>query len=334
MINKKEQPKNRLSKWFYGDPFRVWYYRNLKAILSNVRYRLLFLVIDGLLIVFLLSLLSYSLEYNTNLGLANQLFALGFFVFLLFVPLLYAYRSGLQILFEGALNVSICSVRREIERTRKQRKDFRALQVKINNFRTDLKDFIDYSEIISPPVYSYELNRLHRGIDIFFNSISEILFSKPNIFSRAQRIGQQQTLDYYESLEHPTKEELEEQYEEMRKDEMGIIDWFNLYALDEFLQYLGDSIFAHTDFFSPFSFKHPIDLITLSRFFDHWNSVVSSCRNCKREYEKSKKDIEEYYKTIGERERIQRQRKQRLRDDAIIVAVSVILSTIVQYFLK
>jgi len=333
-MTKKKKSRNPLSKWYYRNPLRIWHFENLKTILLNVRHRLAFLVIAVLLIVFLLWLLAIALEYNKDLDLANQLSALGIWVLLLFSPILYAYRSSMQILMEGSLNSSIYRVRREIECIREQKKDFRALQVKINYFRTSLKEFIDYSQIISPPVYGYELNRLHKGIDIFFNSVSEVLFSRPNIFSRAQKIEQQQALDFYESLEHPTKEETEEQFKEMRKSEMGTVDWFNLYALDEFLQYLGDTLFSRTDAFSPFSFKHPIDLITLSRFFAHWNSVVSSCRNCRRAFKKSKEDIEEYYKRIGEREKQRRQRIQRLRDDAIIVATSVILSTIVQYLIK
>jgi hypothetical protein len=326
--------KSKMTRFRRKNPLRTWFWRNFKAVLSNNRKRIVFLCLHAFLIVFLLYLLSYTLEYNKDMGLANQLFALGFYVLLLFFPFKYIYKSGLQILFEGSLNDSTYNVRGEIERIRRQKKDFRALQVKINNFRRDLKNFIDYSEIISPPVYGYELNRLQKGIDIFFNSISEVLFSKPNVFSRAQKIEQQQTLDYYESLEHPTEEEIEEHFEQMAHDEEGIINWFDLYALDEFLQYLGDTLFARTDAFSPFSYKHPIDLITLSRFFDHWNSVVSSCRNCRSAFKKSKEDIEEYYKLLGRRESERRQRMRRLTDDALIVIISVVLSIIVNYLLK
>jgi hypothetical protein len=319
VIRRKEQSKN---------PLRAWFWRNFKAILSNNRKRIVFLYLDLFLIIFSIYLLSYTSEYTRDLGLASQLFALGFYIVLLFAPLLYGWRSLVQIGQEMLLNSSIFHVRREIERIRRQRKGFRALQFKINNTRRELKDLIDYSQIISPPIYDYELHRLQKGIDIFFNSISEVLFSKPNIFSRAQKIEQQQTLDYL------TEEEIEEHFEQMAHDEEGIINWFNLYALDEFLQYLGDSLFAYREAFSPFSRKHPIDLITLSRFFDHWNSVISSCRNCKRAYKKSKEDIEEYYKLLGRRESERRQRMRRLIDDALIVITSVIASIIVTYLMK
>jgi len=237
------------------------------------------------------------------------------------------------------LNSSIHGARKEIKKLRERRKqrqeeDFRPLQVKVNKVRIDLKNFIDFSEILTPPIYNYELDRLQKGIDVFFNSISEVLFPIRHVFSRAQRMEQQETLDYYQSVEHPTEEELAEQFEEMQKEEIGEIDWFDIYALDEFLQYLGDTLFAHTKAFSPFSHKHPINLIMLSRFFDYWNSVVSSCRNCKSIFEKAKNDVEEYYKLLGRRELLRRQRMRRLVDDALIIIISVVVSAIVNYLIK
>jgi hypothetical protein len=315
------------------DPLKKWHRKNLRAILSNVRYKLLFLVADGVLIAFLFYLLSYTSQYTRDSAF-DQIVVFVTFVLLFFFPFLYGWRGALQISLETSLNGAISGVRREIERIRKQKKDSRVLQVKLNNTRINLKEFINYSEIISPPVYNYELDRLQKRIDIFFNSVSEVLFSKPNVFSRAQKIEQQQSLDYYESVEHPTEEELEEHIEEMEKDMIGIIDWFDLYALDEFLQYLGNTLFAHTEAFSPFSYKHAVDLITLSRFFDHWNSVVSSCKNCRRTFEKAKNDVEEYYKLLGERETQHRQRMLRLIDAVAVVIASVVLSTIVGYLIK
>lgn len=321
--------------WFWrkDDPLRSWFWRNFKAVLSNSRKRIAFLFLDALLIVFLFYLLSYSLEYNRDLGLANQLFTLGFYFLLVCVPFLYGFRNSIQIITELELNASIHSVRREIERIRKQKGKFRALQIKINNTRRGLKDFIDYSEIVSPPIYNYELDRLQKRIDLFFNVISEVLFPIPQVFSRKEKL-EQQMYEAYRSQEHPTKEEMAEQYEEMQERQEGIIDWFDLSALDEFLFYLGDCLFAHSEVFSPFSFKHPINLIMLSRFFERWNTIVSSCRNCKRAYKKSREDIEEYYKLLGRRESEHRQRIRRLIDGAMVLILSVILSTIVNYLMK
>lgn len=321
--------------WFWRkNPLRTWFWRNFKAVLLNNRKRIAFLIFDLVLIVVLVILLPYTLEYTRDLDLVSQLFALGVYVLLWFVPIKYGWRSLLQIVQEMLVNSSIFGVRREINRIRTQGKDRYVLQFKISNARREFKDLLDYSEIISPPIHSYELNRLQKGIDIFFNSISEVLFSKSNIFSRAQKYVQQQALQHYESLEHPTQEEIDAHFEEMQEDEEGIISWFGLDAFDEFLQYLGDTLFARTGAFSPFSYKHPIDLITLSKFFDRWNSVVSSCKNCTSAYEKSMKDIEKYYELLGRKESQRKQRISTLTDNALIVIVSVLLSIIVNYLLK
>jgi hypothetical protein len=125
----------------------------------------------------------------------------------------------------------------------------------------------------------------------------------------------------------------EQELEEMQKSEMGKIDWFDRQALDEAMEYLGDALFAQTRPFSPFSYRHPINLILVSRFFDHWNSVVSHCGNCRGLFEKTRNDLEEYYKLIGRREGQRKQRMRQLTDDVLIVAISVVLSTIVQYLL-
>jgi hypothetical protein len=327
----------KLLKEWYWSPSRVWHWNNLRAILSNVRYRILFLFFDLLIIIFLFYFLSFNLNYFYARGeLFGQIFWLGFISFLLILPAIYGYRSLNQIFSELDLNTSIHDIRREIEaylRERGKDRNTHALEVKMNALRKSLKHFIDVSEILAPPIYNYELDRLHKGIDVFFNSTAEALFPTEHLFSRAQKMEQQQSLDLYRSQEHPTNEELEEQFEEGKKDEIGKIDWFDLRALDEFLQYLGNGLFARTSAYSAFSYKHPINLIMLSGFFDYWNSVVSSCGNCRTIFEKARKDIEEYYKSAGRREMLSRQRKWRLMDEAIIVIVSVALSTFLSYLL-
>lgn len=307
-------------------PLAVWFRKNLRAILWNMRYRIILLFLDLGLVIFLLYLLPYSLNYSSNTSLANQFFVLGIYVFLLFLPVTYGWRSSVQILYEVGLNASIVDVRADIKHLREQEseKDILFLQVDMNKVRINLKDFISVSSILSPPIYNYELDRVHKGIDIFFNSVSEVLFPVKQPFSRAQAIERQQTLEYYQSQEHPTEEEAAEEYEEMQKSEMGEIDWFNRYALDEFMQYLGDALFEKTKPFSPFSFRHPINLIRLSGFIENWNSVVSCCGNCRVAFEKAQKDIEEYYKSMGQR----RQRFRRLTDDILVVIVSVVLSVV------
>lgn len=331
MSMEMKHPKNSL---------RTWHRQNRKNILLNLWLRIAFLFLDALLVLGLLSLLTYFLDINRSQSLAGQLLGISFWGFLLILPVLYGWKSCNQILLELSLNSSISSVRREIERIlTKERKDFRVLQFRINSARIELKDFIDYSQIVIPPIYGYELQRLQKGIDVFFNATSEVLFSKPNIFSRAQKIEQkeqelQQIIDRYSESGNPTEDDLCEQFEEKQKDEEGIIDTFDFLALDEFLIFLGDTLFARTEKFSPIAFKHPIDLITLSRFFDNWNSVVSSCDNCKSAFEKSRRDIEKYYRLLGRRELHRKQRMSRLMDNVMVVIVSVTLSIIANYLIR
>jgi hypothetical protein len=140
---------------------------------------------------------------------------------------------------------------------------------------------------------------------------------------------------YYDSVEHPTEEEEAEMFEDAQRQESGEIVSFDLYAMEEFLDYFWIVMFEkEPKRYSPFSFKHPVNLIMLSRFFDSWNSVLAFCADSKGAYEKASKDIEEYYKTVGELESERRQRRWRLRDDVTVVLVSVGISTLIQYLIS
>lgn len=328
-MNDKTNKPMKKRQGFWENPFR----KNVKNILLNSRYRIISLILAGLVAFGLFYLLMYILSYATT-NWFTQIFIVAYFLLFLYFPVLYAYRSFNQILSELELNRAVFSVRKEIKDLRRQKaeeQNFYALQVKINTLRVDLKTFIEFSAIVTPPIFNYELERLQKGIDIFFNSTSEVLFPINITTSRAQEI--QETLDqaYYESVEHPTREELTEMQEEM---DMGEITYFDLYALDEFLQYFGAAFFTHVKPYSPLGYKHPINLIGLSRFFDSWNSVVSSCKNSQGIFEQAKKDIEEYYKLIGARESRRRERRSRLVENALLVIISVIASTVTNYLIN
>jgi len=314
----------------------AWYFGKLKNILLNLRYRIVALILEGLFIVFLLIEAVISLpSYETQSVVVQLVIIVGYFIMFLF-PCALIFRSLDQITDELILNDSILYVRVRIRRQRKMRReaiDVRSLQVSINNVRDNLRMLMNASKIISPPIYNYELDRVQKRIDIFFNTISEVLFPITRPFSRAEEYEEYLSRLEYESQEHPTGEELAEEYEAEQKEETGEIDSFDRDALDEFMRYLGNALFARIEPYSAFSQRHSIDLIMLSNFFERWNSVLSQCDNCKGVFEKVTKDIEEYYKVVGRREREQRQRMQRLRDDILIVAISVILSTVVQYLI-
>ena len=300
---------------------KSWYVKNLKALLWNLRYRIIFLFLDVLVILALIYIFLYVINQTPDWVGKIGLFA--YLLIFLYPFMSYGYRSFMQIAFELGLINSIYNVRKEIKKVkeRNEEQDFYTLQVAMNKLRIDLKNFIDFSEILSPPIYNYELNRLHKSIDIFFNSVSEALFPIPHAFSKEHQL----TLDYYQILGDTIEEEEIYRLAQRRNK----INNFDLYALDEFLDYLGKVLFETKKAYSPFSQKHPINLIALSKFFDYWNSVVSSCRNCKSAYTKAKNDIEQYYRSMGEREMQHKQRIRRLIDDILIIIISVIASTII-----
>lgn len=311
------------------------YYKDFRIILSNSLNRLIFLVLDSVLIGLSLYLLSISLNQATNI--VGQLVFLLFFLALLYLPFIYFYRSFIQLNFEISLNSSIYDARYYIEELRKPKtiKNYRSFQGRINRVRENLKDFVEYSEILSPPIFNYELDRLQKRIDIFFNCASEVLVPINKLFSRAEEFEREEARAYDESSQAPSDEEILEMVEEQSRDITGEISNFDLGAMDEFMGYLWIALFEkETKRYSPLSFKHPVNLIVLSRFFEGWNSVISSCSNSKAIFEKANKDIENYYKQLGRIESKRREQMWQLRDEALIVILSVGISTLVQYLIQ
>lgn len=205
---KNKKPRN---------PLNEWYRQNTKTLFKNLTYRIAFLVLCVAALGGLLALLQYAVALVS--GWANQFFVLVYFLLGLYLIISYAFKSFNQMLSEFALSASIFYLRKEIERLKKPKEvqDLNALQVRINKVRSNLKDLINLSEIRTPPIYNYELSRLQKGIDIFFNSTSEVLFPTQQVFSEAEKIEQQQTLAYYQAEEHPTVDELAEEFEEAQK---------------------------------------------------------------------------------------------------------------------
>lgn len=316
-------------------PLQKEYYKTLRTIMSNNLKRLIFLISDSVLIGFLLYSLSVSFSYATNI--IGQSVLLIFFLALLYAPVAYFYRSANQLNYETLLNSSIYDVRHEIAELRKPKtiRNYRSLQGRINRVRQNLKDFVEYSEILSPPIFNYELDRLQKRIDIFFNCASEVLVPIKKLFSRAEEFEEEMAQAQYESSQVSPEEEFLEMEEERVRDMTGEISDFDLEAMDEFMRYLWIALFEkETKRYSPLSFKHPVNLIVLSRFFDRWNSVISSCSNCKTIFEKASKDIEDYYRQLGRIESKRRQRIWQLRDEVLIVILSVGISTLVQYLIR
>jgi hypothetical protein len=335
-MNQKEKQSLSLFRRLYlriksrmYDSLDEWYWKNVRTILSNISGRLVGLVLDVFLVTFLLWVLTTTINQK-DITIANEVFAVFFYLALLYYPLKYVFKSGVQIISEFGLNYSIFLVRRQIWYLGLDRNEesIRTLQVYINRVRVNLKDFIDESQIISPPMHNYELDRLQKKIDIFFNSISEVMFPINVVFSREEGIKQSLL-----EVENRGKPSANEQLAK-KGDGLGQISQFDVYALGESMFYLNNALFAHTAPYAILPQRHPINLILLSKFFERWNNIVLSCENCKDAFEKAKEDTEKYYKEMGIEERQRRRRMWQLRDDALIVIISVVISTVVQHFLN
>lgn len=112
---------------------------------------------------------------------------------------------------------------------------------------------------------------------------------------------------------------------------MGEIYRFNFQTLDEFLEYLGKLLFAPTNPYSPLSSKYPINLISLSAFFKHWNSIIGICRNSKNVYNEAKKDIEKYYVEVEKNQMEHSQKMLRIRYDILMIIASSLISIFMTY---
>lgn len=315
---------------------KKWHRNNWKNVLSNAKYQIAgaftYMGIGAILIYFSQFFIEMVTEWLVGRILIYMLL-FSFFIWSLF----YFSRTWNQLSSVLPLSKSIRDVWVDISDIRKARKedrDFRSVQVNISRVRRNLRDYINYSEVLTPPIPDYEIDRLQRSIDIFFNSVSQVLFPNPYVFSRAQEKERQLISYYWESREHPTEEEIEEHFEEMARSEEGVISYFDFEALIEFLWYLGDILFSRTKAYSPFSSKHPINVIALGNFFNHWNSVISYCKNTKVVYNRVKQDIEKYYEEFEKRKKEHRQRLRGLADNVLIVVASSVISIIVTYMTR
>lgn len=158
-------------------------------------------------------------------------------------------------------------------------------------------------------IYDYELTRLHKGIDRFFSAVGEVLLEdKSWTFSSAQEVEKKEQKPVYVS---------------------DTIKSFDYEALDEFLNFLGDALFYKTRPYSTRSFMHPINVVQLSGFFEHWNNKLSSSRNSEKAYEKVSMDVQIHYEKTEERKIERQQQMADLKISLLTIFFSVTLSAVV-----
>ncbi|MGD0405701.1 MAG: hypothetical protein ABSB10_03525 [Candidatus Bathyarchaeia archaeon] len=338
MPKQTNETKNPLKKWylqkksFYDNPIHKDYSRYLGNILSNSGYRIILSCVISIGIFAFFAVLLSEAKQTSNWVITAVSFAI--FIILIYFPAKYVWANFNQLSYEVEINIAISSLKWRIKNLSKTvgKKNYRSFQAGINRLRINLINFLENSEIVSPPVSNFELNRVKKRIDIFSNCTSEVLVPINKLFSLEEEIEEQNNENYENFLLDDVDET---GYVEEIRQKTGQFTDFDLKAMDDFLDHLWDVLFEkEIKPYSVISYKHPVNLILLSRFFDSWNAKIATCNNCKLIFERASKDIEEYYKSATELESESRQRRWRLRDDVIIVIVSVGLSTLIQYLIS
>lgn len=313
------------------DPILKKYYEYWNNILWNSTWRIIVCVLMCIFLLYLLYAFISTVQQSTNWLLPS--FVSGTSIVMALFPIKYLWANYNQLSYETELNKSISSLKWRLKSLQKPsgKKNYRSIQAGITELRNNLIGYLNNSLIVSLPISNFELNRLKQRMDIFFNCASETLVPINKLFSLEDEIE-----DYYFGERMQTAdEEAEQEWKQHNRQESGEFTEFDLDAMDEFLDHLWDVLFdREPKRYSLYGYKHPINLILLSRFFVTWNQKIAVCDNCKQVFAKAEQDIEAYYKSVTELEGENRQRKWRLRDDVIIVIASVSISTIIQYLIS
>ena len=166
--NHRNPFKNWYERWKERlPPIRRAYYRYLRNILWNSKNRIIF---SGLIFVGVFAFLAFLLSgvaRTTNWIALVITFAI--FIAYVYFPLKYVWQNFNQVSVESRLNTDIRLLKRRIELLNKAKgkKNYRSFQVFITDLRRDLIDYLENSEIVSPPVANFELNRLRKNIRHF-----------------------------------------------------------------------------------------------------------------------------------------------------------------------
>lgn len=318
------------------DALKKWYSEKKSTLHSNLKYKWIS-SLSAFALAFVL-LYSFSFVAKITTDMPTQIVVFAYLAFFIYIPMSFYFRSFIQIMSEYSLNQSIHGARKEIldiTNQKKEDRDLRSLQRKIRALRNNLLSFVKASGVITPVIYDYELVRLYMGIDAFFSTAGEALLENRSwTFSRMQEIArEEQNLDDY-LKEKPTRNEIEEHFEAEDREKDGIIKSFDFDALDEFLRFLGDTLFYKTKPYQILPIKHSMNVVQLSRFIEHWNDILATSKNSKKIYKNLSKDIQLHYEKIEKREAEHQQRMSDLRINLLTIFVSVSLSAVVSVLLR
>jgi hypothetical protein len=133
--------------------------------------------------------------------------------------------------------------------------------------------------------------------------------------------------EYFENK--PTEQEIETHFEHESRENQGVFKVFDFEIFDEFLRYLSNTLFYRTKPYSIVYNSHPINLIRISDFFDHWNNRLLECGNCKEIIAEVSKDIDMHHQRIEKEESEHKERMTDLKFSILTIFISVTLSAVV-----
>jgi hypothetical protein len=172
--------------------------------------------------------------------------------------------------------------------------NFESFQVNYNKLRKTLKKRIrgSHGNLLA---YDYEISRIIRDIDTFFDATTKILFRRKvmsipfsphdeyDIFIADTERQSRLSDDRWQNIEPPPSEY------EFGAWEIKKIDFM---TIDKFLQYFGDIIIRKPR-------TKAINTVAIGELFRRWNLIVKNLD--KDIFEESKNDVEKYYDEKRER---------------------------------
>jgi hypothetical protein len=172
--------------------------------------------------------------------------------------------------------------------------NFERFQVNYNGLRKNLKRRIRglHGNLLA---YDYEISRIIRDIDTFFDATTKILFRRNVMFipfsphdaynlfivdtERQSRLSD----DRWQNIEPPPSEYEFEAWE---------IKEIDFRTIDTFLRYFGDTIIRKPR-------TKTINTVAIGELFRNWNEIIKNLNN--DIFEESKNDVEKYYDEKQER---------------------------------
>ena len=297
-------------------PRNTWVSSIVKRYAIQNMGRFVVITVLGLLVFFFPRMLIPQDQIQTFL-----FFGLYVAIFLL----LFSYAS--QSICEGLLLISLCRLRGAVERRLKKRTPTKTqLQSRFETIRRNLRDFVDASTAVFPPITEFLFDRLRRAIDTFYYAAGMVVLSeKPDYYSASEQRQAEIEEEISSSIpEDQMLDDLAKEADQSYTDELvGHVRYFDVSELKDFLECLGNRVFrSHTH--HPFwVIKYPINLVDLTKFFEHWNEILSQSENGAQFTKEARREIDQFYSELRRREEIASERKWSF---AMSLSVGVLLA--------